>query len=94
MREIRQAGPYQYVFSRYVEPIARVEAGETVAIYTEDAFESRITRLDDRPSEMCMEGDRGTTDPLSLLDTRHAWAGDALVTTAILSLLSLAYDVI
>jgi amidase len=52
VREIRQPGPYQYVFGRYAEPIARVEPGETVAIYTEDAFESRITRADDRPSEI------------------------------------------
>jgi acetamidase/formamidase len=52
VREIRQIGSYHYVFSRYVEPIARVEPGETVAIYTEDAFESRITRPDDRPSEI------------------------------------------
>jgi amidase len=52
MREIRQAGPYHYVFSRYVEPIARVDPGEIVEIFTEDAFESRITRPDDRPSEI------------------------------------------
>jgi acetamidase/formamidase len=52
VREIRQVGSYHYVFSRYVEPIAQVEPGETVAIYTEDAFESRITRSDDRPSEI------------------------------------------
>ena len=52
VREIRQQGPYQYVFGRYAEPIARVEPGETVAIYTEDAFESRITRAEDRPSEI------------------------------------------
>jgi amidase len=52
VREIRQQGSYHYVFSRYVEPIARVSPGETVAIHTEDAFESRITRADDRPSEI------------------------------------------
>src|SRR5690349_16343070 len=52
VREIRQSGPYQYVFGRYAEPVARVRPGETVAIYTEDAFESRITRADDRPSEI------------------------------------------
>jgi amidase len=52
VREIRQTGQYQYVFGRYAEPIARVDPGETVAIYTEDAFESRITRADDRPSEI------------------------------------------
>ena len=44
MQEIRQQGPYHYVFSRYVEPVATVQPGETVAIYTDDAFESRITR--------------------------------------------------
>jgi acetamidase/formamidase len=52
VREIRQVGSYHYVFSPYAEPIARVEPGETVAIYTEDAFESRITRADDRPSQI------------------------------------------
>lgn len=52
MREIRQPGAYHYVFSRYVDPIAHVEPGEAVAIYTEDAFESRITRAEDRPSEI------------------------------------------
>ncbi len=52
MREIRQQGPYHYVFSRYVDPIATVQPGETVAIYTDDAFESQITRADDKPSEI------------------------------------------
>jgi acetamidase/formamidase len=44
MREIRQQGPYHYVFSRYVDPVATVQPGETVAIYTDDAFESQIAR--------------------------------------------------
>jgi len=52
MQEIRQQGDYHYVFSRYVEPIARVTPGEKVEIYTEDAFESQITRASDRPSEI------------------------------------------
>lgn len=52
MQEIRQQGPYHYVFSRYVEPVARVKPGETVAIYTEDAFESKLLRATDRPSEI------------------------------------------
>ncbi len=52
MQEIHQKGPYHYVFSRYVEPVARVEPGETVAIYTDDAFESQISRETDRPSEI------------------------------------------
>ncbi len=50
MQEIRQTGSYHYVFSRYTEPIARVSAGETVVIYTQDAFEGRITAESDRPS--------------------------------------------
>jgi amidase len=52
MREIRQEGAYHYVFSPYVEPIATVESGETVAIYTEDAFESRIQTVDDLPTRV------------------------------------------
>ena len=52
IREIRQQGPYHYVFSRYADPIATVEPGETVAIYTEDAFEGRITTEDDLPSKV------------------------------------------
>lgn len=50
MQEIRQKGSYSYAFSRYVEPIAHIKPGETVALYTEDAFESKITRESDLPS--------------------------------------------
>lgn len=52
MQEIRQTGSYHYVFSRYTEPVARLKPGETVAVYTQDAFESRITLESDRPSEI------------------------------------------
>ncbi|MGH2532838.1 MAG: acetamidase/formamidase family protein [Thermomicrobiales bacterium] len=52
MREIRQPGTYAYVFSPYLEPIARVEPGETVAIFTKDAFEDRITKPDNVPSQI------------------------------------------
>src|SRR5690348_9437966 len=52
MREIKQPGSYHYVFSRYVEPIAFVRPGETVAILTQDAFESRITGPDTLPSRI------------------------------------------
>lgn len=52
MREIHQPGSYSYVFSPYLEPIATVSPGETVAIYTKDAFEDRITKPDDVPSEI------------------------------------------
>jgi amidase len=50
VQEIRQKGSYHYAFSRYVEPVAHVKPGETVAIYTEDAFESQLTHETDRPS--------------------------------------------
>jgi hypothetical protein len=46
VREIRQQGPYHDVFSRYVDPFTSVQPGETVAIYTDDVFESWITRAD------------------------------------------------
>src|SRR5579872_1937616 len=52
MREIRQPGPYHYVFSPYPEPIASVEPGETVAVFTEDAFEGRIADERDLPSRV------------------------------------------
>jgi len=52
MREIRQSGAYSYVFSPYVEPIATVSPGETVAVYTEDAFEGKITTEADLPSKV------------------------------------------
>jgi amidase len=35
---------YSYVFNPYREPIARVKSKERVIIYTNDAFESRITK--------------------------------------------------
>ena len=41
---------YSYVFSPNIEPIARVKQGETIAMYTEDAFESRIQTKEDLPS--------------------------------------------
>ena len=41
---------YSYVFSPYLEPIARVQPGDEVTIHCEDAFESRITTRADLPS--------------------------------------------
>lgn len=52
MQEIRQPGSYSFAFSRYVDPVAHVKPGETVAIYTEDAFGGLITRESDKPSEI------------------------------------------
>jgi amidase len=64
MREIRQKGPYHYVFSPYVEPITSVESGETVAIYTEDAFESRIKTAADLPTTVLGSRLNPQTGPL------------------------------
>lgn len=52
MREIRQPGAYQYVFGPYAEPIARVQTGETVTIYTLDAFGDVLASEDQTPSSV------------------------------------------
>lgn len=41
---------YSYVFSPYLEPVARIRPGQPVTIECEDAFESRIRSADDLPS--------------------------------------------
>lgn len=94
MQEIRQTGVYHYVFSRYVEPVTRVKPGESVVLYTEDAFESRITRESDRPSQILgaylnpqtgpiyVEGaEPGDTLAVRILDIQPTrdWAVSALV---------------
>lgn len=66
MQEIRQTGTYHYAFSRYVEPVASVQPGETVAIYTVDAFENRITRDTDRPSAILGQYLNPQTGPIRI----------------------------
>jgi amidase len=52
MREFRQPNDdYSYVYSPYREPIATIEPGDTVAIYTIDAFGDVITTERDLPSK-------------------------------------------
>ncbi len=48
--EVKQK-KYSYVFSPYLEPVASVKPGDTVILYTNDAFESRITKKEDLPSK-------------------------------------------
>ena len=67
MREIRQQGPYHYVFSRYVDPVATVKPGETVAIYTDDAFESQITRA----GRQALRDPRRLSQPADRADLRR-----------------------
>ena len=78
MREIRQSGSYQYVFSPYPEPIASVDPGETVAVYTEDAFEGRITGEDDLPSKVLGSYLNPQTGPIYV---NGAEPGDTLAVT-------------
>lgn len=42
---------FNYVFSPYLPPAIKINPGDTVTMYTEDAFESRIKTLDDIPSK-------------------------------------------
>ncbi len=76
MQEIRQPGSYHYAFSRYVEPIARVKPGETVAIYTQDAFESQLARETDQPSAILGPYLNPQTGPIFI---ESAEPGDTLV---------------
>ncbi len=75
MQEIRQPGSYSYAFSRYVEPVAHVQPGEIVAIYTEDAYTGRITRVTDVPSVLKAPYPNPQTGPIYV---EGAEAGDTL----------------
>lgn len=52
MMELHQPGDYSYVFSPYLEPVARIVPGETVVVYTQDAFTGRIQGPNDLPSRV------------------------------------------
>lgn len=64
VREIVQTGEYSYVFSPYVAPIASVVPGETVVLYTEDAFTGRIRGPEDLPSRVLDERLNPQTGPI------------------------------
>lgn len=75
-REIRQEGPYSYVFSPYNRPIATVTPGETIVLYCEDAFESKIKSERAKPSDhITMPYVNPQTGPLYV---EGALKGDAL----------------
>ena len=42
---------YNYVFSPYLEPAAKINPGDTVVFHTEDAFGGRINSVDVKPKE-------------------------------------------
>src|SRR5690625_6079250 len=75
MKEIRQKGEYSYVYSRYREPIEYVNSGETVAIYTKDAFENRIKSESDLPGETLGKYVNPQTGPIYI---KNAEPGDTL----------------
>ena len=54
IREIHQTGPYCYTYSPSHPPIATVEPGETVCIYTLDAFENKMTPQVKRFADVCI----------------------------------------
>lgn len=75
-KEIIQPGQHSYVFSRYLEPIATVQPGETVVIHTKDAFENRIAKETDVPSEILGDYLNPQTGPIYIAG---AEPGDTLV---------------
>ncbi|MBO1001912.1 acetamidase/formamidase family protein [Pseudogracilibacillus auburnensis] len=76
MREIKQPGKHSYVFSPYLEPIAKVKPGEEVVIYTDDAFENKITKETDVPSEILGKYLNPQTGPIYI---EGAEPGDTLI---------------
>ncbi len=76
MKEIKQTGDHSYVFSRYLDPIAKVKPGEEVTIYTDDAFENKITKETDVPSEILGKYLNPQTGPIYI---EGAKPGDTLV---------------
>lgn len=69
---------YSYVFSPYRDPVARVEPGDRVVIYTNDAFEGRITRPDAVPSK-ALEGAKFLNPQTGPIYVEGAEPGDTLV---------------
>ncbi|MBE6990889.1 MAG: acetamidase [Ruminococcaceae bacterium] len=64
MREINPNGKYQGVFGAYAEPLAYVDPGEEIVLYTEDAYVGRITREDQNPSESKGDCNNPQTGPI------------------------------
>ena len=77
MRIIEQKGEYSFVFSRYLEPIAKVEPGEEISLYTEDAFVGLVTNetIDIEEAKKKVPGSNPQTGPIYVEGTK---AGDTL----------------
>lgn len=67
MREIKlNDDQYSYLFNGYVDPVAHVAPGETVALYTMDAFSNKIVDNSQRAGEVfkTLKGDNPQTGPI------------------------------
>lgn len=73
---IKQDGNYSHVFSRYREPVAHVNPGTEVTLYTQDAFSGAIKNTDDFPSKVLNEFTNPQTGPIFI---NGAQPGDTLV---------------
>ncbi|WP_445166058.1 acetamidase/formamidase family protein [Mycolicibacterium sp. Dal123E01] len=76
IREIRPVQPYPYAMGKYYEPLAVVAPGEVVDVYTEDAFEGRITSTDDKPTQVLGKYVNPQTGPIIV---EGAEVGDTLI---------------
>ncbi len=45
-------GRYHYTMGPYSEPVLHIKPGDRVVVQTRDAFEGKITRETDRPSQL------------------------------------------
>jgi len=77
MRTIEQKGEYSFVFSRYPEPVARVEPGEEIIITTEDAYSGLLTSENDDLDEV-KKRRRGPNPQTGPIYIEGAKAGDTL----------------
>ena len=77
MRYIEQKGPYSYVFSRYLEPVAKVEPGEEITLLTEDTFLGLLRNENDSIDEVKKKrrGPNAQTGPIYI---EGAAPGDTL----------------
>ena len=78
LREIRQPGDYQYTFGPYAAPVAWVARGETVVVYTIDAFGDKLTSESQQPSSILGPYLNPQTGPIYV---EGAEPGDTLVVT-------------
>lgn len=75
MKEISCPGNYSYLFSTYQKTIANVDPGETVAIYTADAFEGKLTKESQVAAEVRTKWVNPQTGPIYI---NGAEPGDTL----------------